>query len=277
VTEELFIFGLIRPQELLIGVFVFVRISAMMFFLPVFGDTSVPVRVRIFASIGMALLFYPIVVPNVAWNDPDFNFIFQDSFAFAFATFKELFIGAVIGFVAHLIFESILMSANIVGYQMGFGMANFFLPDGNSSTTAFAVFHRMIVLLIFFSLSLHHIFIGAVAYSFDVIPVGLANILVGDVGRVFVELSANLFVIALQISAPILVALLFTMAALGLVARAVPQMHIFTMSFPVSFFAGLIIYAACFPYLADWMKEHFQQAEQLILANLRALSGNTEF
>ena len=48
--------------------------------------------------------------------------------------------------------------------------------------------------------------------------------------------SRDIFITALQLAAPILISLMFTMSALGLLARTVPQMQVFQMSFPLSFF-----------------------------------------
>jgi flagellar biosynthetic protein FliR len=49
-----------------------------------------------------------------------------------------------------------------------------------------------------------------------------------------------MFVIAVKISAPIVVALLFTNLGLGLIARTVPQMNVFIVGFPLQIAIGLI-------------------------------------
>jgi flagellar biosynthetic protein FliR len=61
------------------------------------------------------------------------------------------------------------------------------------------------------------------------------------------------------------------MAALGLVARAVPQMNVFTLSFPVSFFMGLMIYLACFPFFPAWMETYFADTGSNIYIVLKGL------
>lgn len=67
-----------------------------------------------------------------------------------------------------------------------------------------------------------------------------------------------MFSIALQLATPILVALLFTMAALGILARTVPQLNVFIVSFPISFAVGLTIYIATLPLYPNWFRNHYK-------------------
>ncbi len=84
------------------------------------------------------------VIPD-SW-EPDFS---SDVFAIALMIAKELSIGLIIGFVAKAMFAGIVMSASIVGYQMGFGMANMLVPDSNMQMNAFTNLHRILSILIF--------------------------------------------------------------------------------------------------------------------------------
>lgn len=54
------------------------------------------------------------------------------------------------------------------------------------------------------------------------------------------ELSKNLFVVAIKTGAPVIVALLCTSVGLGLIARTVPQINIFIVGFPLKIAVGLI-------------------------------------
>jgi flagellar biosynthetic protein FliR len=127
-------------------------------------------------------------------------------------------------------------------------------------------------MLIFLTLGLHHVWISALADSFRLIPGGTALPQAG-LGVLLIEVTAGVFVTAMQLAAPLLVALLFAMAALGLVARTVPQMNVFAMSFPVSFFLGLVIYAATIPFFPSWMQDHFEGGQEHLFAALRLLRG----
>jgi flagellar biosynthetic protein FliR len=119
-------------------------------------------------------------------------------------------------------------------------------------------------------MNLHFLFFDAIAQCFELIPLGGAVAHTGLM-NLLIKLSSGLFVISLQLAAPVLVALLFTMAALGLAARAVPQLNVFVLSFPISFFVGLLVYIATFPFMPEWMNTHFTNTHNHLLTALSSL------
>ena len=153
---------------------------------------------------------------------------------------------------------------------MGFGTASLFMPDYSDRLDSFTALHRMVVMLVFLSLGLHQIFIAAIVDSFKLIPGGAAE-LHGNLANIFISVTGGMLAVAIQLAAPILVALLFTMAALGLVARAVPNMNVFVMSFPASFCIGLVVYIATLPFFPGWMQEHFLNSHEQMFAALRSM------
>ena len=70
----------------------------------------------------------------------------------------------------------------------------------------------------------------------------------------------------------VIISLMFTMSALGLLARTVPQMQVFQMSFPLSFFLGIIIYIALIPMYPEWTSMHFKANIDQINSLIRAMS-----
>ncbi len=243
--------------DLIKAILVFVRLSAICFFLPFFGDQNTPVRARILLCVGLSFIFYPLASLEMTSEK------LLDPIVLGLTIGRELVVSFALGFTARLAFEGIIMAANLVGFQMGFGTASLLIADANQSLNSFTAFHRFLVLLLFFSMGLYQIFFVAIRDSFELVPLG-SFFLSADLGLSFIEMTGGIFVIAIKLSAPILVALLFTMAALGLMARTVPQLNVFTLSFPVSFFAGLLVYVACFPLFPAWMEAHFLESSNLM-------------
>ena len=237
-----------EPTAILTGALVFIRISALMFALPIFGDSTTPIRIRILLAVAVAFGLFPVIPQTWA---PSFDLAMVEIFILIG---KEILIGLIIGFSAKMFFEGVVMAAHFVGYQMGFGTSNLFIPDGGLQINGFTALHRNIVMLLFLTLGLHHVFLEAIVGTFQLIPAGEVT-LRGDLATALIEMTAGIFVTAMKLGAPILIALLFTMAALGLIAKTVPQMNIFTMSFPISFFVGLLIYAATVPFFSKLAKD----------------------
>jgi flagellar biosynthetic protein FliR len=161
-------------------------------------------------------------------------------------------------------------AAGVVASQMGFGSARLFLADLESEIDGFSALHRMLIMIIFLGLGLYSVFFGALMESFRIIPPGGAHIS-GSLLTILTEATGSILKIAIQLSAPVLIALLFTTAALGLVSRAVPQLNAFSMSFPISFLVGLIVYAATLPLFPDWLHSHFEETKELLRAVLTSL------
>ncbi len=255
--------------QLLTAAAVFLRITGIVSLLPLFGEGSVPVRVRIILSAALAVGVYPSIPESYGLS---LQTSLSDVWIFSFVMAKELLIGVVIGYTAKLAFEGVVMAAYIVGVQMGFSTSTIFMPDSDATTNAFSALHRLLIVLIFLSLNLHHMYLTSMVDSFRMIPFGFAWPS-ASLSELLVSFSGSIFVTALQLAAPTLIGLLFTTAALGLISRAVPQANVFVMSFPVSFFAGLIIYMATLPMLPGWLRGHFSESQMQLLAALKSLTS----
>lgn len=243
----------------------FLRTGAIVFTLPIIGDspTPVPARVLLAAALTTGVMQLIPTGPVLAAN--------ADLMSLAVLVLKELVIGVTIGYLARISFDGLLMAASMSGYQMGFGTASLFLPDAGQQLDTFTAFHRVILMTIFLMLNLHHLFIDALVTTFQMIPVGKVSIATAAVSSTVFEASAKIFKVALQLGAPVLIALMFTQAALGMVARAVPQLNVFIVSFPMSFAIGLIVYIATMPFFPEWMGNHYLGTKELFLTAIKGM------
>jgi flagellar biosynthetic protein FliR len=255
----------ITVESILTAALIFIRVGGILFALPIIGDEPTPVRVRILLSVALAFIMHSLV-------PADWLLVFpQDPLLYFLLVIKEICIGLFIGFVARIAFDGIVMAASFVGFQMGFGVADLMMPDADVQMNAFTAFHRIMMMMIFLGLNLHHIYLDALVRAFSLIPAGgIAPQM--EMGRYLIELSGGIFVVAMQLSAPVLVALMFTNTALGLIARTVPQLNVFTLSFPIGFFVGLLVYMACLPFFPGWVTQHFNTSQEQILLTLKGIA-----
>jgi flagellar biosynthetic protein FliR len=257
-----------NPVQLLGAALAFLRISAILFALPIIGDPPTPIKARLLLGLALTFALYPTL--PAAWT-PSLD---GSVLAVAGIVAREVLIGLVIGYVARLAFDGALAAAGVVAYQMGFGTGHLFLPDVGAQLDSFSALHRQLLMLIFLALGLHAVFFQAIADSFQIIPGGAAGLSATTL-NVVLAVSSSVLAIAVQLSAPILVALLFALAALGLVARTVPNMNVFVMSFPISFVTGLVIYIALLPLYPDWLIDHLGATREHLLTVLHGLGSKT--
>lgn len=236
----------------------FVRMTAIFFALPFFGDHPVSPQIRVLLSLACTIFFFPLVTDHYG------KITSLEPLSIVLLLGKEIIVGISLGWLARIIFDGLVMAASIVGFQMGFGMSNLLLPGSDAQINSFTALHRLIVILFFLSLNFHQIYIEAAFRSFSIVPLGSLTFS-PEWFKHIVSQSSYIFEIAIQLAAPILIALLFAMASLGLIARTVPQMNVFTMSFPLGFFIGLATYAVASPFFPSWLKRYYlTQGESLI-------------
>ncbi|MEJ2629327.1 MAG: flagellar biosynthetic protein FliR, partial [bacterium] len=74
-----------------------------------------------------------------------------------------------------------------------------------------------------------------------------------------IKMTGGMFIIAAKIGGPLIIALLITSVALGLVARTVPQMNIFIVALPVKILGGLIFLCFCIPFIRQFIFTSFSE------------------
>ena len=151
---------------------------------------------------------------------------------------------------------------------MGFGIANVFDPVAGAQVSILSNFGFWITLILFLVMNGHHLFIKALAQSFRVVPVGGMN-LGESLLPSMVELSARMFSLGVQLSAPAIVALLLTNAAFGIVAKVVPQINILIVAFPINVGMGLFFFGVSLQLVLMSMRSHMVEWEKMFGSIIR--------
>lgn len=235
----------------------FCRISALLFTLPIFSDTPVPNQVRVLLACALTLFLFSSFPENQLTRIGNIN----DNFNLIALVISEIIIGVSLGFIVKITFASITMAASFVGYQMGFGTGDLFIQAQDGQQTSFTVLHQTLVFLIFFALNFHLTILAALKDTYIALPINSLAINRNFILQI-INITGDIFVISMQLAAPILIAIMFATAAMGLVARSVPQVNVFVVSFPVGFFLGLSVYLACLPFFPEWLTGHFSYMKQ---------------
>ena len=73
----------------------------------------------------------------------------------------------------------------------------------------------------------------------------------------------------MEICAPVLLAMLLTDAAFGLVSRVMPSLNVFGVGFPAKVLVGLLVVAASLPFVGGWAGDQLQGSVVSALRMLR--------
>ena len=140
------------------------------------------------------------------------------------------------------------MTGNLIGMSMGMGFASFYDPQTQSQTQVISQFFSMVLILLFITTDLHLLVIESLVNSFYTIPFDQTSLNIKGFKDI-AFLGAKVFSIGLQLSLPLVTALLITNLALGVLTKAAPQLNIFGIGFPITMAVGLTMIFVSLPYL----------------------------
>ena len=73
-----------------------------------------------------------------------------------------------------------------------------------------------------------------------------------------------------MIGAPVIIALIITDAAFGVVSRVVPSLNVFAVGFPAKMIVGLTLIGVSLPFVSGFMADQLQQTVLQALHTIRA-------
>lgn len=240
------------------------RVLSLIASSPLLGNRQVPARVKV----GLAFILTFIIAPTLSTEHLPDPASAQGLFVLA----QQVVAGLLMGFSIRLIFSAIEMAGDIAGMQMGLGFANFFDPQNSGFTPIVAQFLGILVALSFVALDLHLYMLAALADSFQSFPISSAPLTAGAF-RTVAEWGGSLFAYALQLSLPLIAALLTTNLALGILTRSAPQLNIFAVGFPITLAVGFGTLALVTPFVAPLLSQAFRQALETVGRIMQQLNG----
>jgi len=212
---------------------VLVRMSGLFILSPVFGRQNMPALFKVGFAFFLTLI-YISASNNLAVD-------YQDSIVlYVVYVMKELAVGIIMGYVTYIIMSGIYLAGQIIDNQIGFGYANVLDPITNIQVPLTSNFYYTYIILIFLLINGHHMLIRALFYSYEVIPLGqliFSSDVVAEIGG----LMAEMFSIALRISAPIIAAIFIADVVLGVLSKTIPEMNVFMLGMPIKVFLGFFI------------------------------------
>lgn len=212
---------------------IFVRITAFFIAMPIFSHRTIPMMHRIGLAAFLAWIMSYTIHPPVLEID----------FTYYLLIMKEALVGLLIGFIGYMIMSAIQVAGGFIDFQMGFSMANVIDPQSGVQSPLMGQYLYTIALLFLLSTDGHHLLLDGIFYSYRFIPIDGAFIPFDHESLLeyVVKAFSQSFVIALQMSLPVVSSIFLVDVALGVLARTVPQLNVFVVGIPVKIIAGFLI------------------------------------
>ena len=244
--------------------FVFFRVGAILMTMPIFNSKSIPHLFKLGLAFATSLVLFPLLKLSAM---PVSSSIYGLGIGLA----GEILLGLVIGLSVKIIFAGFQIAGQLAGYQMGMAITNVMDPETSQQVPLLAQFNNLVAMLVFITINAHYWFIKAIMQSYHLVPplnVHFSNSLIEQL----IQLGGNMFVIAIQVGAPVIAALLITSVAFGLVARTVPQMNVFIVAMPLKIGVGFLFIGFGLPYFSAFLKKIFSGLGQHVLIMLKSMS-----
>jgi flagellar biosynthetic protein FliR len=241
---------------------VFLRASSMLAVFPIFSAHNFPVQLRL--ALGALLAgMVAATMPANAVQAADF-------WGLAGQMALEVGLGLLIGFVCRMVFFALEITGSIISTEIGLNMPPGLNPLDEMQMTGTATLLYYLAAMLWLSLDMHHWMLIAFQKTYTYLPIGTAHLsqaLVADI----VARTAGIFVVAVQMAAPLLAVSFIISLVFAVLGRAVPQMNVFSESFAVRPLVGLSVFGLTLDLMSQHIMNYMRKLPEDMLLVAQAL------
>jgi flagellar biosynthetic protein FliR len=239
---------------------VLARISPLFLLAPLFSSKMVPPRVRSVIAIGLAIGLSPVVSADMRLP--------TDIMGIGSLLTKELLVGGAFAYALAATFAALAVAGSFLDTTIGFSYGSLVDPVNGSQSAILSTTYSMIGLMVFIAIGGDAWVIKGLARTYDVVSLtqypSLGHLVHGANGA-FVQVFTSAF----EVAGPVLLALILTDAAFGMVTRVVPTLNAFQVAVPAKVVLGLLLIGASMPFVAGWLGNELQADVRSALDTLK--------
>jgi flagellar biosynthetic protein FliR len=251
-------------QQQVIGfMLVLARISPLFVLAPLFSSKLLPARARGIVAVGLALGIAPI-----ATGAGDKAVLPTEILELGGLVLKEMLVGFGFAFSLAALFAAIQVAGSLLDTLIGFSFGALVDPITGTSGGVLNQLYALVGVMIFVVIGGDAWVIQGLARSYEAIPLADAPAIGSLVEGAQVAYS-GIFAAAIEVCAPVLVAIVLCDVGFGLVSRVVPQLNVFAVGFPAKVTVGLVLVGASMPFVAGWLGDEMQASVAAALQTLK--------
>lgn len=230
----------------------FIRFVGVLMMTPLISSSNFPVKAKTFMAFLVSLsIFFTVPIST-------FVPVVDDTTLFIIGV-KEFAVGVLIGLNVALVNEVLTFSGSIISTPMGLSIATAVDPSSGEGSTTMGQFNATLATFLFLVIDGHHYVFLAYQYSYQVIPLGNFSFEITGI-PILIQTFYKIFLIAVQISLPILAPLFMINFALGVLARTMPKLNIFMVGIPLQIVVGMVTYMIILPFMVNLIKALYGNA-----------------
>jgi flagellar biosynthetic protein FliR len=247
----------LRPEAFFL---VLARISPLFVLAPLFSSNTIPARVRGLIAVALAVGMGPVALAGQE--------VPTGPVTLAELMIKELLVGAAFAFVLGCFLAGFQAAGALLDIQIGYSFGAQIDPMTGSSGAVVSQLYSLVGIAVLIAINGDQMIISGLARTYDLVPLAEMPSLRPMVSGVF-EAFSGVLVSGLMVVAPVMLTLLLTDAAFGMVSRVVPQMNIFAVGFPAKVIVGMAMIIVTLPFAAGWFADRLGPTVALGLQSLK--------
>jgi flagellar biosynthetic protein FliR len=179
-------------------------------------------------------------------------------------------VGLALAFAIACVFGAILSAGVLADGFSGFSFGSMVDPIYGNQGGALTSFYSMIGMALFLAIGGDAWTLRGLDATFTAVPLthplstahlhGIVNDMVSMVGIVFLG--------AVEVIAPVMLAVVIGDMAFGLVSRVAPQLNVFAVGFPFKVGVSLLVVSISVPFISGWMSNQLESAVTGVLGAL---------
>jgi flagellar biosynthetic protein FliR len=191
-----------------------------------------------------------------------------DAASIALLLGKEILVGVAFAYALAALLAALQVAGSFLDTLVGFSFGGTIDPVTGVQSTLLSQLYTMVGTLVFIAIGGDAWVIRGLSRTYDLVGAtqypSLDRLVEGAVTS-----FTQIFTAAVEVAGPVMLALIVTDAAFGVVSRVVPQLNVFAVGFPAKVGIGLLLVGATLPFVAQWLTGELQTDVGLALQALR--------
>ena len=233
----------------LIWMLILVRMTGLLATMPGFGQTRIPVRIRLTLGVLLAVIIMPLV--GAPKEMPTGMFGLTGFMVTEFAA------GLIMGLAVSWIVDIVAFAGQLMDTQMGFSFVQLLDPVSAHPVSISGSLLTQLTLVFILVSNLHHQMILAVVASYRILPMGQALpmkplLILTSMGQILVR--------GFQLAFPVMLTLFLVDVLEGVSGKFMPQLQLIQLSFPIKIAVGLTVLGIVLREFPYWLQPLLEAA-----------------
>jgi flagellar biosynthetic protein FliR len=223
---------------------VLARVSPLFLVAPGFSSQMLIPRARSVLAVAMALGITPLAQHGQTIN--------QDVLPLIGLLVMNFLVGLALAFTIACVFGAIQGAGVFADAFGGFSFGSMVDPINGNPGGAMTNIYAIVGLATFLVIGGDAWTLHGLASTFNAVPIG-DPVQIKPMAAAAEAACVGLLLGAVEIAAPVMLAIIITDIALGMISKVVPQVNVFAVGFTVKVGVTLLIVGVSLPFLGNWM------------------------